>query len=229
MHLYEDGSAWQDRGRVLQISKNSEIYWLRQQIAWEDLQDRSGQIFWGELDQIVDDAHNAGMGVLLSVVRSPSWATPDGRNGMPAREYFGTFANFMGQMAARYRNKVQAYQVWNEPNLAVENAGTVADASYYVDLLAGAYDAIKAADPYAIVVSASPSATETNRPDIAISDVVFMRQMLSNPNFRADVIGVHPGGSSTRQTRSGRNGPVPVPAGRTIGSSTSVASKIFGR
>lgn len=60
--------------------------------------------------------------------------------------------------------------------------------------MAGAYDAIKAADPYAIVVSASPSATETNRPDIAISDVVFMRQMLSNPNFRADVIGVHPGG-----------------------------------
>ncbi len=194
MHLYEDGSAWQDRGRVLQISKNSEIYWLRQQIAWEDLQDRSGTIHWGELDQIVDDAHKAGMGVLLSVVRSPSWATPDGRNGMPAREYFGTFADFMGQMAARYRNKVQAYQVWNEPNLAVENAGTVADASYYVDLLSGAYAAIKAADPYAIVVSASPSATETNRPDIAISDVTFMRQMLSNPNFRADVIGVHPGG-----------------------------------
>lgn len=194
VHLYEDGAAWQDRNRVLQISKNSQIYWVRQQIAWEDIQDVSGQIFWGELDQIVDDAHGAGVRVLLSVVRSPSWATPDGRNGMPAREYFGTFADFMRQMAARYRGKVQAYQVWNEPNLAIENAGTVADASYYVDLLAVTYDAIKAVDPYAVIVSASPSATETNEPSVALSDVTFMRQMLSNPNFRADVIGVHPGG-----------------------------------
>jgi hypothetical protein len=100
----------------------------------------------------------------------------------------------MGQMATRYRGKVQAYQVWNEPNLAVENAGRVANANYYVDMLAAAYDAIKAADPYAIVVSASPSPTETNDPLEAVSDVDFVRQMINNPNFRADVIGAHPGG-----------------------------------
>ncbi|NJK79585.1 MAG: hypothetical protein HC914_06645 [Chloroflexaceae bacterium] len=196
VHLYQDGSAWQDRKRVLEVSKNSQIYWVRQQIAWEDIQDRSGAIFWGELDDIVNDAHATGVNMLISVVRSPSWATPDGRNGMPSRENIGLFANFMGEMAARYRGKVQAYQVWNEPNLAVENGGRVANADFYVDMLYEAYNAIKAADPYAIVVSASPSATETNEPTVAISDVTFVRQMLNNPRFRADVIGTHPGGQN---------------------------------
>jgi hypothetical protein len=195
-HLYQDASAWQDRSRVLEMSKNSGIYWLRQQIAWEDIQDQSGAIYWAELDDIVADAHNAGVNLLISVVRSPSWATPDGGNGMPAREHFGTYANFMGAMAERYRGRVQAYQVWNEPNLAVENAGRVASANYYVDMLAAAHDAIKAADPYAIVVSGSPSATETDDPFEAISDITFIRQMLQNPNFRADVIGTHPGGQN---------------------------------
>ncbi len=196
VHLYGEGTAWQDRNRVLTISKNSEVYWMRQQIAWEDIQADPNTIFWGELDNIVEDAHNQGVNLLISVVRSPNWATPDGGNGMPAREHFGTFSNFMGQMAARYRGRVQAYQVWNEPNLAVENAGSVASADYYVDMLAGAYDSIKANDPYAIVVSGSPSSTETNDPFEAISDVEFVRQMLSNPNFRADVIGTHPGGQN---------------------------------
>lgn len=205
-HLYGDGSGWQDRGRVLTLSKNAGIYWIRQQIAWSDMHDRSGQIFWGELDRIVEDSHNAGVNLLISVVRSPSWATPNGSNGLPAREHFGTFADFMGQMAARYRGRVQAYQIWNEQNRACENGGDcsrdggvggqVVDASYYVDMLAEAYNAIKANDPYAIVVSGAPTSTETNRADIAISDVEFQRQMFTNPKFRAhvDVISVHPGG-----------------------------------
>lgn len=199
VHLYGQGEHttpvnWQDRERVLTLAKNSQIYWVRQQIAWEDIQDQSGEIKWGELDYVINATHNAGINMLLSVVRAPSWATPDGRNGMPAREHFSTFANFMGAVATRYKGKVQAYQVWNEANLAVENGGRVANADYYVDLLAVTYDAIKAVDPSAIIVSASPSSTETNDPNVAVSDVAFVRQMLNNPNFRADVIGAHPGG-----------------------------------
>ncbi|MCU0490460.1 MAG: glycoside hydrolase family 5 protein [Chloroflexaceae bacterium] len=206
-NLYGQGTAWQDRNRVLQLSNNAGMKWIRQQIAWQDLQDRSGTIFWGELDQIVEDANRAGINLFIGVVRAPSWATDNGANGLPSRRHFGTFANFMGQMAARYRGRVQAYQIWNEQNRACENGGdcsrdggvggTVASASYYVDMLAEAYDAIKANDPNAIVVSGAPTATETNRSDIAISDTEFTRQMFSNPKFRehVDAIGVHPGGN----------------------------------
>ena len=202
-HLYGQGTAWQDRNRALTLAKNAGMPWIRQQVRWMDLHDQSRQIFWAELDNIVDDASRQNVKLLLSVVSSPAWA---GGPGMPRRENFRDFADFMGQMAARYRGRVQAYQIWNEQNRACENGGDcatdggrggrVASAEYYVDMLEVAYNAIKANDPYAIVVSGAPASTDTNRADIAISDLEYMRQMASNPKFRrsVDVIGLHPGG-----------------------------------
>lgn len=205
-NLYGQGTRWQDRNRVLQVSKNAGITWIRQQVRWMDLHDRSGAIYWAELDDIVADSSAAGVSLLVSVVAAPSWATSNGSNGMPSRERFGDFAYFMGEMAKRYRGRIQAYQIWNEQNRACENGGDcardggvggrVASADYYVDMLAVAYDAIKANDPYAIVVSGAPTSTETNRADIAISDTEYQRQMFTNPKFRShvDAIAVHPGG-----------------------------------
>jgi polysaccharide biosynthesis protein PslG len=198
--LYGQGEAWQDRNRVLTLSKNSGVNWIRQQVQWKYLQSGPGTecytICWGELDAMVADAHAQNVNLLISVVQAPAAFTPDGGHGLPSRENYGEFANFMGQMAARYRGRVKAYEIWNEQNLAVENGGIVANADNYVDLLVAAYNAIKAQDPYAIVVSGAPSSTETNKPDVAISDVTFYREMFSNPNFRShvDAIGAHPGG-----------------------------------
>jgi hypothetical protein len=200
--LYGQGSPWQDRQRVLQLSKNAGVYWIRQQVRWMDLQGAPGtecyRICWGELDSIVNDSHNAGVNLLLSVVAAPRWATPDGKNGMPSRQNLGEFNNFMAQMAARYKGKVKAYQIWNEQNLAWENGGRVANANLYMDMLVGSSQAIKANDPAAIIVSGGPASTETNRSDIALSDLTFARQMFSDPRFRdnVDVVGLHPGGAS---------------------------------
>ncbi|HEX5689449.1 MAG TPA: hypothetical protein VFX76_05580, partial [Roseiflexaceae bacterium] len=211
--LYGQGSGWQDRNRAFQVSKNSGIDWMRQQVRWMDLHDQSGTVYWGELDNIVNEAHNAGIHLLLSIVAAPGWATSDGRNGLPSREHFGDFNSFMGQMAERYRGKVQAYEVWNEQNLAHENGGYVANAGHYMDMLVGASEAIKSADPMAIVVSGGPSATETNEPNIAISDLTFYRQMFSDPRFRGavDAIGVHPGGASNPPDTMWPDNPGPGP------------------
>jgi polysaccharide biosynthesis protein PslG len=211
--LYNQGTPWQDRGRVLRLSKESGVYWIRQQVRWMDLHDRSGTIYWGELDSIVNDSSAAGVKLLISVVAAPSWATPDGRNGMPSREHFGDFSYFMGEMAARYRGKVGAYEIWNEQNLAHENGGRVANAGFYMDMLVGASQAIRAGDPGAIIVSGAPSSTETNRSDIAISDITFTRQMFADPRFRdsVDVIGVHPGGQSNPPDTMWPDNPGPGP------------------
>ncbi|GIV97089.1 MAG: hypothetical protein KatS3mg057_1746 [Herpetosiphonaceae bacterium] len=207
-HLY-----YQDRPRVAALAKNAGMPWIRQQVAWMDHHDQSGAIYWGELDNVVNDAHAHGIKLLLSVVRAPSWATPDGKNGLPSRDHFDEFAYFMGEMAKRYKGKVQAYEIWNEQNLAIENGGRVPEASFYVDLLAVAYDAIKAQDPYAIVVSGAPSSTETNDPYIAVSDITFYRQMFNNPKFRThmDVIGVHPGGQHNPPDTLWPDNPGPFP------------------
>jgi polysaccharide biosynthesis protein PslG len=202
-HLY-----WQDKQRVLQASKDSGITWIRQQVRWMDHHDRSGAIYWNELDPIVEEANRAGVKLFLSVVSSPTWATSNGSNGMPARDKFDELAYFMGEMAKRYRGKVGAYQLWNEMNRACENGGNcaigagasggyVADAGYYVDMLAAVYPAVKAGDPNALVVSGAPAATNYNDPRVAVPDTFYMASMARNPKFAAnvDIIGLHPGGA----------------------------------
>lgn len=211
--LYGDYSNWQDRSRVYNLTKDTGFGWLRQQVRWMDLHDKSGAIYWDELDRIVADTDRAGIKLLISVVAAPSWATDNGRNGMPNRANFPKFAFFMNEMAKRYKGKVGAYQIWNEQNLAVENGGRVANATFYMDLLVTGYDAVKSGDPAAIVVSGPPATTETNSPTIAISDLNFFRQMFADSRFAShtDIIGVHTGGTSNPPDSMWPNKPGPGP------------------
>ncbi len=191
-----------DRDRTLTLAKiafESNNFtggptWIRQQVPWQDHMNCNGQIAWGELDNVVAAAAAKNVKLMFSVVRAPGCFTANGGHGMPTRQHFGRFAQFLGAIAERYRGRVHAIEIWNEQNYAIENAGTVADPSFYVDLLAVGYDAIKAVDPNIIVVSGSPTATETNKRDVAFSDLNYFRAMFRDPRFRnkMDVVGVHP-------------------------------------
>lgn len=194
-------SYYVDRDRALTLLKNmlepnntsGGPAWMRQQVPWSDHMNRDGSIAWGELDPIINMAAAKNVKVLLSVAKSPGWATDNGGDGLPNRANFGRFADFLRKIVERYQGKVHAIQVWNEQNYAVENGGRVAPAAYYVDLLGVAYDAIKAADPNVIVVAGSPTPTATNKVEVAIDDVIYFQQMFAIPKFweKSDVVGAH--------------------------------------
>jgi hypothetical protein len=194
-HLY-----YTDRWTALDKTREAGFDWFRQQIHWRDIEDRSGQYFWADLDGIVEDAHARGVLVMLSVVRSPEWHTADGSDGLPADP--AALARFVGALASHYAGKVQAIEIWNEQNLAHENGGRVSleDAGRYVELLKASYESIKAVDPSIIVVAGAPSSTATNDPGIAVPDQDYLRAMYSyNGGMMRDyfdVQAVHPGGSA---------------------------------
>lgn len=192
------GTTWQDRPRVMRLAMDAGMPWIRQQVRWMDLHDKSGTIYWGELDAIVEDAGKWQTNLLFSVVAAPRWATDNGLHGMPSRAHFATFNSFMAQMASRYAGRVKAYEIWNEQNLATENGGTVSDVGYYMDMLVGAAQAVHAADPNALVVSGALASTETNWPTVAMSDTRFYEGMFKDPRFAqvVDIVGVHPGAAS---------------------------------
>jgi outer membrane protein assembly factor BamB len=135
------------------------------------------------------------MHIMLSVVRSPQWATDGGHTGMPTDTQ--AFANFMRQVATRYRGRVSAYEVWNEPNLAHESGGKPGDPAVYLATLQAAYPAIKQADPCALVLAAPMAATNNPDPTVASEDLPFYEQLytLDDGAFLqvADAIAVHPG------------------------------------
>ncbi len=170
--------------------------WVKQQVEWGRVETAKGQYNWGDLDRIVNGARAAGLNVLLSVVKAPAWARPGGDlsvEGPPNNPQ--DFADFMGAMAARYKGRVQAYEIWNEQNLHYEWGNEPISASRYVDMLSRCYTAIKAADPNAIVVSGAPTPTGVNDGRIAVDDRVYLQQMYDAGLARyCDAVGVHPSG-----------------------------------
>jgi hypothetical protein len=186
----------QDHGQITSTVKDMGFGWIKHQIVWKDFEPSKGNINWGDIDALVNSCHGAGLNVLLSVVKAPTWARGAQAdlsvNGPPANPQ--DLADFMGDMAERYRGKVQAYEVWNEQNLHYEWGNEALDANRYVQLLAAAYQAIKAKDPDAIVVSGAPTPTGAN-PPVAIDDLVYLEQMYQAglKNY-CDAVGVHPSG-----------------------------------
>ncbi|MFN8500810.1 hypothetical protein [Kouleothrix sp.] len=173
--------------------------WIRQQIHWKDLEGPRGRYAWGELDAVVNAVHAAGFKLLLSVVRAPSFYTAGG-NGMPKDPR--PLGNFLAALTKHYAGKVQAIEVWNEQNLAVENGGRVAlsDAGHYVELLKEAYTRVKAVDPGVYVLAGPPSSTGVTKASVAIDDMSYYKAMYSyNGGMIRDYFdaqAVHPGGSA---------------------------------
>jgi GH35 family endo-1,4-beta-xylanase len=184
-----------DRDRALNLTTQAGLNWVRQQVHWKDHQSADGRIAWGELDAIVASAQAKKVKLFLSVLQAPDWATGiPGVAGLPDQAHFDDYAAFVGALAERYRGKVQAYQVWNEINLPAENGlQPIPNADYYIELLAQAYTAIKAADPQALVISTSLAPSESDNPTIAVSDLKLFRTLFAQPRFwsHVDAVGVH--------------------------------------
>ena len=130
--------------------------WVRMTINWSDYVEPSdGTYNSSELsgfDRGIDLARGAGYKIILTVQGSPSWAH-DGTNGNSPPRDNAELAEFMAFLASRYAGRVQAYQVWNEPNLAwAWPSGP--DAGGYARMLRAVAPSIRAADPAAKVVFA---------------------------------------------------------------------------
>jgi hypothetical protein len=97
-------------------------------------------------------------------------------------------------VASRYKGRIEAYQIWNEPNLAREWGNRSPNPAEYVEMLKVGYQAVKAADPQAIVISAGLAPT-TRHDAEAIPDIYFVQEMYeagAAPYF--DALGVHASG-----------------------------------
>lgn len=193
-HLY-----YTDRDRVLQLTQNAGFDWVRQQVVWRDIEDPVNGIYgWDELDRIVDTVNAYGRKLLVNIVQSPDAYNPT--NGLPNDPK--TLGNFVELMAQRYGPKIQAYEIWNEPNLAHENGGNIVteDVGNYVEILKEAYTRIKAVNPDALVLAAASSSSGVTDPAIALSDEEFYRAMYSYNNGEVanyfDIQAVHPGGAA---------------------------------
>jgi hypothetical protein len=194
-HLY-----YTDHERVLQLTKNAGFDWIRQQIVWRDMEmfEPEHKYIWDQLDPIVQATNNYGLKLLISVVQSPAPYNPT--HGLPQNPV--DLGNFVEAMAQRYGDKIHAYEIWNEQNLAHETGGRIVpeDAGHYVEILKECYQRIKAVNPNAYVLAGAPSSSGVTDVKIAIADLEYYRLMYTYQDGIIkdyfDVQAVHPGGSA---------------------------------
>lgn len=185
----------QPRDRLLKMVGDLGVQWVRQPVQWFALEPAPGQYDFGGLDLLLNDLKVQGVNVLLTVSGSPKWATSTGDNGAPRDP--ADFARFMSVLATKFAGRVGAYEIWNEPNLALE-WGPRVDPNAYVEMLKAVAPAVRAADPHAIIVAAALGPTGYNDPTIGIDDVRYLEQLEAYQNgvyrYMADVQGSHPYG-----------------------------------
>jgi len=156
-------------------------------VAWPNLEPVKGQWRFETLDKYVALAAEHHVGVLLPLGLSPGWASArpqekstyqpgaaaEPRNVQDWRAYVGT-------VVRRYKGRIQAYEIWNEPNLKQFFSGSV---DQMLILTREASQIIRNIDPDALIVS--PSATQ----DRGVSWLAEF--LLKGGGAFVDVIGFH--------------------------------------
>ncbi len=183
--------------------------WVKIRVNWRTLEATKGTLNLTALDDAVNTFNAAGIKVLLTLTGAPDWARPSATDYVKSLTQYGPpdnladFGTFAGQIATHYVGKVQAYEIWSEPNLrrswisptvASRDATRMSDARY-IDLLSAAYKAIKAVDAKAFVITGGLAPTGFNDRVNAIDDQVFLAALVDqNVAKVADAIGAQPDG-----------------------------------
>jgi hypothetical protein len=182
--------------RDLQLARDGGFHWVKQRFEWRNIEGKSkGSFEWNEPDRIVDAVSQAGLKIIARVDNQPQWAATSVQwPGTGPPDNPKDWTDFLSALAARYKGRIQAYEIWNEPNLDREWGNKKPDPSAYASMLKASYQAIKAADPDALVVSAGMSPT-TDTSEHAIPDLEFIRQMYAaGARGSFDILGVHAAG-----------------------------------
>ena len=186
---------------VLRLAKAAGFTGIKQQVPWRAIEVGPGAYTWFQVDRIVEAARRHGLDVLLSVYAAPAWlrrVQPRGNRidvpefdrteslqewwdrfkefheGPPAN--FEDYGHFMELIASRYGDKVQAFELWNEANLAANWDASVSPGEF-VELVAVGYRGVKRGNPNATVIVGGLAPTGVNLEGVAMDDVRYLEAM----------------------------------------------------
>jgi hypothetical protein len=188
-------TADRDAGRA----RDGGFGWVKQQFAWRDIEGaKKGAFDWSHSDLAVYTLNAKKIDILARMDNAPDWAAPG--CSIPAKKQMGPARNqqdwidFLKAFVTRYKGRVRAYEIWNEPNLAREWCGKPPNPVEYAALLKVSYSTIKAIDPNAAIITAGLTPTTQNNAE-AMPDQTFVERLYdaikNNSTGYFDLLGVH--------------------------------------
>jgi hypothetical protein len=163
--------------------------WVRTGVGWEFIEPELTEpptYNWEVADKIINDCRVRNLKILWGLPYTPKWASDNGQsNGVPrspvAQDHW---RRFVRATAERYRNDIDYYDPWNEPNNEKFWLGTVDE--YVAYILKPAWEEIKAVDPNKKIVGPALKLTRGSR--IKVEDF-FWRLGLLHASRYIDIIG----------------------------------------
>jgi hypothetical protein len=188
---------WQEEvaDRDLQLVQDAGFRWVKQEIPWREVEGQAkGAWQWDIPDRMMDQIDAHGLKVIVRLGSQPAWAAGVALPAISPPDKLQDFYDYVFAVATRYKGRVEAYQIWNEPNLAREWGDRPPNPVEYVAMLKTGYEAVKAADPQAIVISAGLAPT-TRHDNEAMPDIYFVQGMYdAGGTAYFDALGVHAAG-----------------------------------
>ncbi len=121
---------------------------------WDAVEPEQGKWNWALVDKqmaYLSEHHFEFGGLLLG---SPAWNTKDKPGTLPVNN-LPAWSNYVSELVKHCQGKVKYWEVWNEPPNFTGKDQTPAD---YAKIVVSSHDAVKAADPAALVGLAAKSA-----------------------------------------------------------------------
>jgi len=172
-------SSFQFGGQVLDLNYVDKMKWAG--MKWVKWQINEGDV--DGLDKI-RGGHEQGFKVLLTVIGNPVLVED--------RAYHAQYAAYVASLAS---GGADAIEVWNEPNIARDWLAGKISPGTYIRILKPSYEAIKAANPNTLVISAAQAATlvsKSLRTANFWTEVDFTTEFVREGGLLyADCVGVH--------------------------------------
>jgi Glycosyl hydrolase catalytic core len=123
---------------------------VRLAFGWDVIEPNcKGCYDWSTTDRWRDEAKRTHRRIFASLAYAPAWANGGHVYSYPPLNYQDWY-DFVLAAATRYRDDIYLWGVWNEPDLDVFLHG--GDLDVYRALVINAHAAIRAANPYAVVI-----------------------------------------------------------------------------
>ena len=130
------------------------VSWIRSTFRWDSIQKRTKQWDFSRWDRFVENAERAGKKVLAVLAYDVPWIY--GKEEKEARRHIEPdkipyFLQYVEGVARRYKGRIHAYEIWNEPNWLFWKGS---DEDFFL-LAAAAARRIKEVDPHSYLVMGS--------------------------------------------------------------------------
>jgi hypothetical protein len=145
------------------------IEWVRIDFLWSTVEAERDVYDWRVYDALVDRLEVRGLKGYATLQGTPAWATSGSEfSGVP--DDVAQWQEFVYLAAKRYRGRIAAWGMWNEPNLKHFWEGSRTD--YIEKLLIPGSRAVRTADPGALVCGPDLAHLSNGKWDTWLRDVI---------------------------------------------------------